>query len=156
MTTRTKNRKPSKASRPSTINSHKKRYRPPKDPIRNETIFNALQKELEGSYNIIITVSTAMFGGTLALDKFLAISNHAVNGLAEHRIWIVLAWICLLSAAFLAAIGRLCNGKSLEFLLKSDDSRLEIYDKHADHAQVWSIICFGIGLAFLVVFYSQV
>lgn len=115
--------------------------------VSKECIFTIIASEAAGLYNLLITVSTAVFGGTL-----LFLDRIAPSPTIESLWFLALGWLMLLLCTLACAWVRWKNLESGRLVLegKSEDARK--VDKPNRRLTNFAIISFGLGITFIGIF----
>lgn len=115
--------------------------------VSKECIFTTIASEAAGLYNLLITVSTGMFAGTLLFLERIAPSPTRVS------LWLLaLGWLMLLLCTLACAWVRWKNLESGRLALEGKFEDARKVDKPNRMLTKFSIISLGLGIAFIGVF----
>lgn len=118
-----------------------------KDSVSKECIFKIIATEASGLYNLLITVSTGMFAGTLLFLEKIAPSPTALS-----LLFLGLGWLMLLFCTLACAWVRWNNLESGRFALEGKFEDARKVDKPNRLLTKLSIIALGLGIALIGIF----
>lgn len=115
--------------------------------VSNECIFTTIASEAAGLYNLLITLSTGMFGGTLLFLDRIAPSP------TKKSLWFLgFGWGMLLFCTLACAWVRWKNLESGRFALEGKFEDARKVDKPNRMLTKLAIISLGLGIAFIGIF----
>ena len=115
--------------------------------VSKECIFTTIASEAAGLYNLLITVSTGMFAGTLLFLDRIAPSPTRVS------LWLLaLGWLMLLLCTLACAWVRWKNLESGRLALEGKFEDARKVDKPNRMLTKFAIISLGLGIAFIGIF----
>jgi hypothetical protein len=115
--------------------------------ISKECIFTTIASEAAGLYNLLITVSTGMFAGTLLFLEGITPSP------TKDSLWfLVLGWLMLLLCTLACAWIRWKNLESGRLALEGRFEDARKVDKPNRRLTKFAIISLGLGIAFIGIF----
>ena len=115
--------------------------------VSKECIFTTIASEAAGLYNLLITVSTAVFGGTL-----LFLDRIAPSPTRESLWFLALGWLMLLLCTLACAWVRWKNLESGRLALEGKFEDARKVDKPNRRLTKFAIISLGLGIAFIGIF----
>lgn len=118
-----------------------------KDSVSKECIFKIIATEASGLYNLLITVSTGMFAGTLLFLEKIAPSPTALS-----LLFLGLGWIMLLVCTLTCAWVRWQNLESGRLAIEGKFEDARKVDKPNRMLTKFAIVSLGLGIAFIGIF----